>query len=82
MGGSRLDAPFRIERARGKVWSVETDGRRPEGDLTVVSTLHLGGSTCYRVVGEEAGLGATAADPGLEDGYVSLMRESRALRVG
>ena len=69
-----------VERARGKVWTVETDGRRPEGDLTVVSTLHLGGSARYRVVGEAAGPGATAAAPALEDGYVSLMREGRASR--
>ena len=69
-----------IERARGKVWTAETDGPRPGGDLTVVSTLHLGDSVRYRVVGEEAGPGATASDPGLEDGYVSLMREGRASR--
>lgn len=70
-----------IQRARGRVWTVETDGPRPEGDLTVVSTLHLGDSTRYRVVGEvAAGPGATAAEPGLEDGYVWLMREERISR--
>ena len=71
-----------IQRARGRVWTVETDGQRPEGDLTVVSTLHLGDSTRYRVVGEvAAGSRATAAEPGLEDGYVWLMREERVSRA-
>ena len=67
-----------IERARGRVWTVETDGPRPEGDLTIVSTLHLGGSARYRVVGEDAVTGATGTEPGLEDGYVCLMREGRS----
>ena len=67
-----------VEAARGKVWTVETEGRQPEGNLTVVSTLHLGGSTRYRVVGEpDQEMAATPADPSLEDGYVWLMRKSR-----
>lgn len=61
------------------MWTVETDGGTPEGDLTVVSTLHLGGSMRYRVVGGSApNLRATPAEPGLEDGYVWLMRARAA----
>lgn len=67
-----------IEAAKGRVWAVETGGPQPGGDLTVVSTLHLGGSVRYRVVGEPAAaLNASPVEPSLEDGYVWLMRESR-----
>lgn len=67
-----------IESARGKVFTVETDGPKPEGGLTVVSTLHLGGSVQYRVVGEPPpGIEAEQTPPSLEDGYVWLMQESR-----
>lgn len=65
-----------IRAAQDKVWMVETDGPKPNGGLTVVSTLHLGDSVQYRVVGEpSANLNAKPASPSLEDGYVWLMRE-------
>ncbi len=64
--------------ARGRVWTAETEGPKPDGDLTVVSTLHLGGSIQYRVVGDPPShLRPTEATPSLEDGYVWLMGESR-----
>jgi len=65
-----------ITDARNKVWTVTTDGIKPEGNLTVVSTMHLGTSVQYRVVGELASQdGAVATEPSLEDSYVWLMRE-------
>ncbi len=68
-----------VQAARGKVWIITTDGPKPAGDFTVVSTLHLGTSVQYRVVGEPSPLiGAIPADPSLEDGYVWLMQEQRA----
>lgn len=71
-----------VQAARGKVWIVTTDGPKPDGDFTVVSTLHLGDSAQYRVVGEPSPfLGATPADPSLEDGYVWLMQEQCAQSV-
>jgi ABC-2 type transport system ATP-binding protein len=71
-----------IEAARNRVFTVETGGPKPDGGLDVVSTLHLGNSVRYRVVGEPPpGLEATPAEPGLEDGYVWLMRESRVAGV-
>jgi ABC-2 type transport system ATP-binding protein len=71
-----------VQAARGKVWIVTTDGPKPEGDCTVVSTLHLGATVQYRVVGEPAPLlNAAPADPSLEDGYVWLMQEQRAFSV-
>jgi ABC-type multidrug transport system ATPase subunit len=72
-----------IQEARGKVSTIETGGPKPEGDLTVVSTLHLGESSVqYRVVGDApAELHPREASPSLEDGYVWLMRESRVANV-
>ena len=66
-----------VGAARGAVWTVTTAGPKPEGAFTVVSTLHLGDSVQYRVVGTPAPAGATPADPSLEDGYVWLMRTGR-----
>ena len=69
--------------ARGKVWMVTTSGPKPEGDLTVVSTMNMGSTVQYRVVGELASAnGAISTDPGLEDSYVWLMRERRASVAG
>ncbi len=68
-----------ISSARGRVWTVETDGPKPNGDLTVVSTLHLGTSVQYRLVGDPPpDLRAVETSPSLEDGYVWLMQQSRA----
>jgi len=65
--------------ARGKVWMVTTGGPQPEGDVTVVSTMNMGATVQYRVVGELAHPGnAIPVEPSLEDSYVWLMREKRA----
>src|SRR6266436_3119006 len=67
---------------RGKVWIVTTDGVKPEGNFTVVSTLNMGTTIQYRVVGElsePAGIiSAVPTEPSLEDSYVWLMREKRS----
>jgi ABC-type multidrug transport system ATPase subunit len=73
-----------IAAARGQVWTVAAEGAgaKPEGDCTVVSTLHLGGTVQYRVVGTPSPrLRAAPAEPSLEDGYVALMRGQRAPEV-
>jgi ABC-2 type transport system ATP-binding protein len=68
--------------ARGRVWIVTTGGPKPEGDLTVVSTMNMGATVQYRVVGELAeSNGATPTEPSLEDSYVWLMREKRTSAV-
>jgi ABC-type multidrug transport system ATPase subunit len=65
--------------ARGKVWAITTGGPRPAGDITVVSTMNMGATVQYRVVGELADSSlATPVEPSLEDSYVWLMRERRA----
>jgi len=71
-----------IGEARGRVWIVTSQGKRPTGNITIVSTLHMGDSVQYRVVGELDNPGAEGVaptEPGLEDSYVWLMREQRAL---
>jgi ABC-type multidrug transport system ATPase subunit len=65
-----------LREALGKVWIITTQGNKPEGNFTVVSTLNMGSSVQYRVVGElSARAGAIPAEPNLEDSYVWLMRE-------
>jgi ABC-2 type transport system ATP-binding protein len=69
-----------VAAAEGKVWSVTTPvgGAKPAGDMTVISTLHLGSSVQYRVVSEtQPTLDAQLTAPTLEDSYVWLMRDSR-----
>ena len=70
--------PALIERARGHVWSISLPpGERPDGGLTVVSTLRLDDQVEYRVVGGKAHHpAAQPATPNLEDGYLWLMRKS------
>jgi ABC-type multidrug transport system ATPase subunit len=75
--GTTLDL---LDAAQGKVWTLSLPpGVRPTGDLIVVSTLHLGASVQYRVVGFPSDPSAAVPTaPSLEDGYVWLMRERRA----
>ena len=77
--GSTLDL---LREASGKVWAVTTAGEKPRGNVTVVSTLHMGETVQYRLVGEldaPDAIGAVGSAPSLEDSYVWLMREQRAL---
>ncbi|HZO75695.1 MAG TPA: ABC transporter ATP-binding protein [Ktedonobacteraceae bacterium] len=68
----------------GKVWTVTTQGVKPQGNFTVVSTLNMGSSIQYRVVGDPEAIvqiqGAVArpTEPSLEDSYVWQMRELHA----
>lgn len=66
-----------IQQARGHVWTITSSaGEKPNHDLTVVSMLHFSDGVQYRVVGDQVGEypQAEAANPGLEDGYVWLMK--------
>lgn len=64
---------------KGKVWTITTDGIKPQGDFTVVSTLNMGAIIQYCVVGEiTARAGAVPTAPSLEDSDVWLMREKRS----
>ena len=71
-----------VGETRGKVWIITTQGIKPEGNFTVVSTLNMGTTIQYRVVGElSPRAGAVPAEPSLEDGYVWLMRERRTPNI-
>jgi ABC-type multidrug transport system ATPase subunit len=67
------------ESAVGHVWTLTTDKpEKPDHNMTVVSMLHLADGIQYRLVGQDAD-GYPAAErtqPGLEDGYVWLMKNS------
>ncbi len=74
--GSPLDL---TRAAKGRVWTVlSRDARKPNNGLTVVSMLHMTDGVQYRLVGAEAQEypDALEAQPGLEDGYVWLMKSS------
>jgi ABC-type multidrug transport system ATPase subunit len=67
------------QAATGHVWTLTASGlEKPDHGLTIVSMLHLADSTQYRLVGDnikEYPL-AEGVQPGLEDGYVWLMKTS------
>jgi len=68
-----------IQAAQGKVWTVTTNNpRKPNNGLTVVSMLHLEEGVQYRLVGADAQEypEARSTQPGLEDGYVWLMKSA------
>ena len=65
--------------ATGHVWTLITDKpERPDHNLTVVSMLHLADGIQYRLVGQNVNdyPKAEKTQPGLEDGYVWLMKNS------
>ncbi len=65
-----------VNETRDKVWLITMQGTRPEGNFTVVSTLNMGATVQYRVVGEvPPAAEASPVDPSLEDSYVWIMRE-------
>jgi ABC-2 type transport system ATP-binding protein len=64
-----------IEETRGKVWTITSAGAKPEGKVTVVSSLKMGASVQYRVVGVPSlQAGMSPVEPSLEDSYVWFMR--------
>ena len=67
------------QAANGHVWMMISDQpEKPNHGLTIVSMLHLAQGIQYRMVGESAGdyPTAEAVQPGLEDGYVWLMKNA------
>jgi hypothetical protein len=68
-----------MQAATGHVWILTCSGlEKPDHDLTVVSMLHLAEETQYRLVGHNAAAypAAQPVQPGLEDGYVWLMKSA------
>ncbi|MBK9924842.1 MAG: ABC transporter ATP-binding protein [Anaerolineales bacterium] len=73
-----------LKATEGHVWTLTMSGmEKPNHDLTVVSMLHLADGTQYRLVGSDVNGYTTAqpAQPGLEDGYVWLMKQSNLVMV-
>jgi ABC-type multidrug transport system ATPase subunit len=67
------------QAADGHVWTVLCSGtEKPDHDLTVLSMLHLAEGTQYRLVGPNAPdyPSTQLVKPGLEDGYVWLMKNA------
>lgn len=67
------------QAASGHVWTLTCSGlERPDHDLTVLSMLHLADATQYRLVGSSVVdyPAAQEVQPGLEDGYVWLMKNT------
>ncbi len=74
--GSPLDL---TRAAEGRVWTVLShEPRKPNNGLTVVSILHMADGVQYRLVGADAEEypQAQQSQPGLEDGYVWLMKST------
>jgi ABC-type multidrug transport system ATPase subunit len=72
--GSPLDL---TGAAQGHVWTILSDAaHKPDHGLTIVSMLHLAEGVQYRVVGASVSDYPQAVEtrPGLEDGYVWLMK--------
>jgi ABC-2 type transport system ATP-binding protein len=68
-----------MQAAAGHVWTLTTASlEKPNHGLTIVSMLHLAEGTQYRLVGEalQDHPEAQVVQPGLEDGYVWLMKSS------
>jgi ABC-type multidrug transport system ATPase subunit len=70
-----------IGQARGKVWTIKmANGERPDGNLSIVSTLQMQDGMQYRVLGEPGDRYQTQpTEPSLEDGYIWLMSRHRSL---
>ncbi len=72
-----------LAATRGKVWLITTNGVKPEGNFTVVSSIHQGTTVQYRVVGNlSPRAGAVPAEPNLEDGYVWFMNAQQPANAG
>lgn len=68
-----------LEAARGLIWTLNSAGAVSLDAASVVSAIHMGTATHYRIISEESpAAGAVQADPTLEDGYLVLMRRMRA----
>lgn len=66
-----------VEAAAGQTFTVTTPGPPPVGDFAVVSAHASAGGTTYRLVAAIPPDGAQPAAPGIEDGYLALMRAGR-----
>jgi ABC-2 type transport system ATP-binding protein len=65
-----------MEQVQDRVWLIETQVQRPEGDITIIASIQLQDKTQHRVLGSPAAhYQPKPALPTLEDGYIWLMRQ-------
>lgn len=62
--------------ADDRVWILTQPGPPPP-DAVLVSAIHHGGTTEYRLIAEQPPDSAARTAPGLEDGYMALMHDQR-----
>jgi ABC-2 type transport system ATP-binding protein len=71
-----------ISQARGQVWQIVTQEDSVGSDLSVVSMVQMEHGVKYRVVGTpEVRYNATSVEPSLEDGYIFILKQTRAAVV-
>lgn len=70
-----------VDAAHGRTFSVLSTSGPPVGDIDIVNAQITGQGTLYRVVTDDAPAQAEEILPTLEDGYVALMRSTRAPRA-
>lgn len=72
-----------VGMADGRVWQVTMPtGSKPDGNATIISTLHLGSSVQYRMVGNaQPAPDSVPTAPTLEDAYVWLMQTDQRAPV-
>jgi ABC-2 type transport system ATP-binding protein len=70
-----------VAQVQGKVWMIRgKNGERPNDGLVIVSTRQSQEGVLYRVLGSPVrDREATAVEPRLEDGYIWLMKQTRAV---
>lgn len=68
--------------AAGRTWTITTTGAPPAGEHAVVTAVTTPTGTAYRIVTDTPPAGAEAVDPGLEDGYLALMRTDCVTTAG
>lgn len=65
-------------QATGRTFTLTTAGAPPTGEHALVTAAATPTGTTYRIVTDNPPPHAVAVDPGLEDGYLALLRASRA----
>lgn len=64
-----------MAQASGHVWTIITEGERPNHNLAIVATMPMQSGVHYRVLGNPEGYAnVRPVEPTLEDGYIWLMR--------
>jgi ABC-2 type transport system ATP-binding protein len=66
----------------GCTFTVATAGPPPPGDHAIVTATATSTGTTHRIVTSTPPPGATKVEPGLDDGYLALLRRARTESAG